>query len=94
MDSQKKWRALHSCRMVGHCWKSDALSRTGSKEETGAVRTIRVQMLSDRRKVVAVFTIVATYHPFHEPFYLSGHTSPFPNSQKGRVLHEMGGKLP
>ena len=60
----------------------------------GAARTMRVQMLSDRRKVVAVFTIVATYHPFDKPFCLSGHRSPFPNGQKGRVLHEMGEKLP
>ena len=60
----------------------------------GVAKTLPTKKLFDRRKVVVVFTIMATFHPFrvaHAPFGYSGKVI---CGLRDKMVHEMDDKLP
>ena len=60
----------------------------------GLAKTLPTKKLFDRRKVVVVFTIMATFHPFrvaHAPFGYSGKVI---CGLRDKMVHEMDDKLP
>ena len=60
----------------------------------GVAKTLPTKKLFDRRKVVIVFTIMATFRPFrvaHAPFGYSGKVI---CGLRDKMVHEMDDKLP